>query len=89
MLSLFKPPFWGRKLDKENRFPAKDLACGIFRNYLVSKVSRLGDENGDLQKSIDSEFEWLKKALDETPPQDHYNLIEATLRKVDGLLKDL
>lgn len=89
MLSLFKPPFWGRKLDNESRFPADDLACGIFRNYLVRKEICASDKKEDVQKLIESEFESLRQALGESSSNDHYNLIEATLRRVDERLKAL
>lgn len=89
MLSLFKPPFWGRKLDKVNRFPSENLAFGIFRNYLLGKESRIEDNTEEIQNLIESELKCLQQAMVDTPPQDHYGLIEASLRRVDDRLKDL
>ena len=88
MLSLFKLPFWERDSNKDtNRFPAGDLSRSIYKNYLSRQNFSSDVKHGEVQEFIESEFRSLHQSLNETPSQDQYDLIKASLRRIDDRLK--
>ena len=88
MLSLFKLPFWGKNGNEEDRFPTFGVAQGVFRNFTSRKTGSAEQEDG-ASEYIKNEFEALHQLLDQTPEEKRFDLIQATLRRVDQKLTDL
>ena len=87
-VSLFKLPFLGKGKDDRDLFPANNVAHGIFRNFLSRTENKSGEEVDDARLYLESEFESLQQLLKKASPQDRYDIIQRSLRRMDKDLSD-